>query len=393
MRTIATATVYGFIAGALAAIVLHAMFLLEGLVWGHGGAVGPMRIFATVMAGGVIIAFLRARDPASNFDSQIADSQSGRPEPFAKATNLAVLGIVSVAFGGAIGPEAGVIAVIAELSNLVAARIGRDVQERRLVRQIGIAGALGGLYGSPPGGAGYADSKPEAPWAHLFLAATTGVFGLVGTSNLLPGGHGLAIPLPVSAGSLLTDLPTLLLLLLPGLVGVAVAIFHLACRKGGGVLLSRLSGDIRLQVLAGSALFALVMAIWPELRFNGQAELARISADPVLVGAIMLLGVALLKGLAMALCLSAGWLGGPIMPLAFMGGCTGLAVAQLVPGLDPGLAAAVAVGATVTVGMGKPLVVLLVLVFTTTETKPLAIALGVGLGVVFNRFLPERPGH
>lgn len=390
MKPVLTSLWLGFLAGIATAIVLGIMTALEHLIWPHDA--GAIRIFVTIMTGAMLIALLRQKEPGANLDSQLA--ATGKPAPddtLRRAATLAALGIASVAFGGAVGPEAGVLAVTGELSALVSRRIGSDVREQRLINQIGAAGALGAIYGSPPGGASYTDERPDAPWPLLVLAALAGLAGIYVATTLMPSGAGMRIPLPEARP--IADMTDLLLALLPAITGAVLGAVYVIGFKTIARALHRLASDIRARVILGSLVFAIMASVWPILRFNGQSELTMAMNDPELAAPAALAGVAALKALALAICLASGWLGGPIMPLAFVGAAAGLAMAGLVPGLDPGIAAAAGVGAAATVGMAKPLVVLLVLIFMAIHTAPLALAIGVAVGIVMNAALPAGRNH
>ncbi|MBE2275251.1 MAG: chloride channel protein [Rhodobacteraceae bacterium] len=381
----------GFLAGAITSVVLVVMGQFEDLIW--AGDRTWLRIFLTVMAGAVLIALLRPHAPDASVETEIEDETADVARQSLRAAGyFTVLGVVSVAFGAALGPEGGILALIGQLSAYIARRIGKTAAEERLIRQMGTAGALGGLYHSPPGGASYTDSRPDAPWPLLLIAGLSGFAGLMLTSALLPKGHGLRIPLPASQAAV--DAQSLTLLLLAAVFGAALGLVFLGSRSVATRALAWLSGDVRVQVLAGSLVFAILAAIWPILLFNGQEALSEVVTGALVAGPGLLVAIALLKAIAAALCLAAGWLGGPVMPIAFVGATGGLALAQLVPGLDPGLAAAAGVGAAETVALRRPLVALLVVVFTATTAAPIAVLIGVAVGWAVSARLPAAaPAH
>ncbi|TRW98395.1 hypothetical protein FNJ84_06355 [Paracoccus sp. M683] len=387
-RPILTSLLFGLAAGMVTAVTLWLMHLLEQLLW--QGEASALRVAVTIMAGAVLIAAMRIRLPHETLESQLDDSRDGRKTGMAKAGMLAALGIVSVGFGGAIGPEAGILAVVAELSALISARIARDVQEARLIGQIGAAGALGGLYGSPPGGASYANDKPDAPWPLLVLAALAGLGGMMLAGLVLPEGPGLRVALPPAPRF---EAMHMIPAILAGLAGSLAGTVFVLGAAGFARLMAALSRDVRVQVLVGSAIFALLAAIFPDLRFNGQHEMANLAEAGVTLGVAYLAGLAVLKALALALCLSAHWLGGPIMPLALAGSAAGIALAAVVPGVDVGVAAAAGMAACCTVGMNRPAVVLLVLIFMASGTALMPILVGVMAGWLIAQTLPSERVH
>ncbi|MDE2577300.1 MAG: chloride channel protein [Hyphomicrobiales bacterium] len=383
----------GLLSGFVTALVLFFMTLFEHALWPEQS--GPLRIFLTVMTGGALIAWLRRHEPDATMESTLDQVYANARAALQPAATLAALGIVSVGFGGAIGPEAGVLAVIGELSALVSGYIGRDLQQRRLIGRIGNAGALGALYGSPPGGASYGEgSAPDAPWPLLVLAALAGLGGFLLANHALPKGAGLAIPMPPVGRD--GEASALALAVAPALLGAVLGLIHLMMRSGATKMLALLSNDVRLRVLAASLIFALLAAFFPIVRFNGQHQLSAAMVDPALAAPAVLMGVSVLKALALALCLAGGWLGGPIMPLSFVGAAGGLALAAYAPGLDPGIAVAASVAATATVVMKRPLTVLLVLIFLGTNHAVLALTIGVAIGAAALRLTGlegERDGR
>lgn len=206
MRQALVAGVYGAAAGMIAAAVLGAMQGLEAVLW--AGEPSALRIFLTILAGGALIAGLRRIDGGQEDDLAAQLRQAGDPSAFhwRRSALLAAMAILAVAFGGAIGPEAGTLAVVSELSAIVSLAIARSAADRQFIGEVGAAAALGGLYGSPPGGTLLAEPAAEGPQtepkAHqilLFLAAVAGLAGfLLAAKVLLPGG-GMRVHLPPAA--------------------------------------------------------------------------------------------------------------------------------------------------------------------------------------------------
>lgn len=161
------------------------------------------------------------------------------------------------------------------------------------------------MYGSPPGGASYADAEAKAPWWLLLVAATFGLIGVYAFSAMFPSqGEGLKIPVPDPSRSI--DVVQLVLMLLPAVVGAVLAAAYLVVKFVADRALLALSTDVRVRVLVGSACFALLIALWPDMHSNGQVQLDALSADRATVGAWLLLANGVMKAVAMAVCLAAG---------------------------------------------------------------------------------------
>lgn len=347
---------YGALAGAVAGLALMLMLALEHAVWSVSEA--RWYVFAAITVGGLLLAGLRSHTADEELDEQIAAAADPRSLRRRKVALLGASAIISVGFGGAIGPEAGLIAVVAELSALVSWRIARTQAEARMIGQAGNAAALAGLYASPPGAVAYEDDALTPSKALALLAAITGFLAFLFTLHLAGSDFGgLGIP-AYPAGD-----PAMLVRTVPAaMAGTLVAVLFVRLRSGMFRLLSRWSSPV-VQTLIGTALFAGLATAWPAVRFSGHAqfpELLDLVADRAW---LVLAGLAVLKMLATALNLTSGWRGGTIFPLAFAGAAAGSACLAFTPDLHPSGALIAGMGAAVTVGLRRPLAALLICAF------------------------------
>ena len=200
----------------------------------------------------------------------------------------------------------------------------------------------------------------------------------------------MALPLPPHTTP--RDGSDLLWAIVPALLGAGTGLLARWSQPRLAHALARL-GNPLVQTLAGTALFALLAAAVPLVRFSGHHELVHSLEHGVTAGAAALLGLALLKALAMALCLASGWRGGEIFPLLFAGAAAGLAAVNGQPGLPVTVALVAGMTAAATVGMGKPVAVLLILLLLTGASAPGALCVGALVGYGAARLLPARAGH
>lgn len=375
MRLGLLAALYGLAAGASAALVLWLMGLVTHLVW--SGPDARWYIFAVVMAGGAIIAGLRHVYHGETLDAQLQDLRDPARIKRRETLLIAAMAVVAVAFGGAIGPEAGILAVVAELSALVTIHIARNGAEARLLSEAGAAGALGGLYGSPPAGAVIAQDNPQAPRWQLYLAALTGLLGfLVVLSRFLPEQplH-IALPAHKPAG----DGTDMIRALLPAALGAIGGMGFTTTLPVVQGLLAR-AGGVVVQTLLGSALFAALATTLPILRFSGHHELEAMLHWGAGAGMAALMALALLKALALALCLGAGWRGGAAFPLLFIGAAAGASALWILPDIPPTVALVAGMAAALTAGIGKPLAAMLIalLIMGAPAVGPLCVGLAIG---------------
>ena len=363
-KTLTISTLYGGAAGVVSALTLTLMMGLQHQIWALGSS--PLFIFAVIMAGGLILAALQHRYPASSLQEAI--DQAAHPAP-ARARKTAVL--AASAIGASIGPEAGLVAVVAELSLLVGSAIAKTQEEARLLAQAGTAAALASAYGSPPAAASFDDDSLTPSKFPAFLAAVSGFLAFMCTLHLL-GAERHLMEVPIAPRG---DVSTWWQAIIPALLGALVALvfghFHHA--------LDALAGRFAhpwVRVLAGSALLAGLLAAVPLLRFSGHAEMPQLLTLVDSGAWLALAGLALLKALATALSLSAGWPGGEFFPLAFAGASAGLLTLALLPGTDPGTALAAGMVASTTIAVKKPLAIVLIMVFMLPGTAlgPLLVA-------------------
>ncbi len=391
-RLVAISLGYGTVAGLVAAVTLWLMTSVTHLVWGVSDA--RWYIVLAVLVGGALIAVMRRASGDLDIPEQLSESH----DPIAikkKATLfLALSAIVAVGFGGAVGPEAGLLAVTAECSAIVAMLIARTRAEQRVVGEAGAAGALAALFGSPPGAAAYEDDELGTPKALAFLAASGGLVGfVVGVRWLLPGG-GFIIHLPDRVATM--DGSDLLYAVVPGIAGALAGLGFLLVLPRLSELVHRVPGLVA-QTMVGTAAFAVLAAVIPEVRFSGHHELevvGRLGEDGSW-WTLVALGIA--KVLALSICLSSGWKGGIYFPLAFVGAAVGVATLALVPGAPGTVALVAGMAAAATVGMRKPVAVLLITVLLLQPPNVGSVTVGVAVGFLLLKALgdrlPEPTGH
>lgn len=385
-----TAIIAGGLAGLVAILTYQLMLLLQHLIWETAApedGVGPVRIVLTILTGGALLLLLARLGPSESVDELLGDSDSPLGRTPRKILVTALVAIVSIAFGGAIGPEAGLLAVVAECSVIVSRFIARDEAQARAIAQAGVAGALGGLYGSPPAAAAIdRDGESLAPSRIMsFVAGISGFLVFLFVARTVFGGQGMAeIPLPEAQPG------EAWLVIVPVLAGAAFGILFRMLHHGADGIAARI-GKPWLVTIIGTVLFAALAAAIPLVRFSGHHELLEL---PALLadgasGELWLLAAA--KLVAMILCLVAGWRGGEVFPLIFIGAAAGAGTALLLPGVDPAAAVAGAMAATLAVGWRRPLAALLVLVLVVDVSAVMPLLLGVGVGIALDRLIFPQP--
>ena len=389
---------YGALAGVMAAMTYILMEHVQHLLWQNPYAQGPLYTIAVIMGGGLLLSLLYRLNATAPSDLNAQLQQAHDPLRQKKRATLltALIAIVSVGFGGAVGPEAGLIAVVSECSAILALHLARNQAEQRLIGDSGSIAALSGLYGAPPGAATLIDEddngKQAADSISLPLKLLAGISGMAGfyltTQLLLDGGfQQLTLPahtIPRNGSDLLLAIPAALV---GGLLGLLAQQLHHRIPHW----LARLGGrDI--QILVGSALFALLCVITPALRFSGHHEVEHALEHGIQSGIPMLLWLGVGKILALSLCLGSLWKGGEIFPLIFAGAAAGALTHQLPPAIPLTVALMGGIAATCSAGFGKPVSVLLILLLLVGLDSPGALCTGILVGYAFHH-LGKQTAH
>lgn len=404
-RISATAVVLGAAVGLVCVAFLGAEKLLRDLLWERLWEAVPWladhRAVATVLlctTGGVVVGLVnRGRaagthqaEPAHDLDDALASSHQEAPST-AGVLRLAVLGVVSLAFAGSLGPEAPLIAVVAAL----AARLGHVL---RLTRDeavdLSVAGALGGLFGAPLGAVAIPleSGDPTGLRARIgrigpnLLAAVAGLTVLLA---VLPEGsfHRFDLEADPDGGTGWVLLPALA----AALIGAAAGAVLL---RGLPVLqrrAARLAPALVLRAAMGGLVLGLCGAVTPLALFSGHAEMQQLFDELGERSAAVLLGIAAVKVVAVLACLATGWFGGEVFPAAMVGTTLALAVAEV--GGTEGTAAVAAAGmvAAAAVALHRPVAALLLFVFFIPAGTLVAAALGAAVGAAVLSALSQHP--
>lgn len=375
-------------AGLVAVLTYQGMLALQRVAWSTGtehGEVGPLRIAVTILIGGALLIVLGRIARSESVDELLAHADAPSPGHARQIVVTALAAIVAIAFGGAIGPEAGLLAVVAQCSALVSRAIARNEARAREIARAGVAGALSGFYGSPPAAAAMDGDGLPASKLMSFISGISGFLVFLAVSRGVFGGNGLTnLPLPEHTGG------TEWLLIVPALIACAFGVAFRALHGAAEALAAKVSSPW-IVIAIGTAAFAALAAAIPLVRFSGHHELTLLPEMFADGDAGLMWLVAAAKVLAVALCLSSGWRGGEAFPLIYVGGLVGAATALAIPALDPATAIVAGMGATLTVGWKRPLAALLILILVLDSGVALPLLIGVGLGAIVHKTITAAP--
>ena len=387
LRLAVLATLLGAAAGGLAAFTYLAMIALQQTIW---TPVGDARwpILPLVLIGGALVGWTRLQAQGPELEEQLEETRHPNQIQLHMTFWVAIGAIFAVGFGGAIGPEAGIIAVTAQLSAIVAKHLGKTAADRRLLVEAGISGALSGVYGSPAGGPLHAEAAHKAPKPILFLAGLAGFLAFISIAQALHSGSlGMMVMQRYQAE---VDIYGIIVAALPALAGACAGVLYLIIRAEVSKRFSTHLPNRFLQpVMAGLGL-GLVCTVAPILLFSGHNEIQEMLRLGQEHGALLLVLLGLGKALVCAICIAGHWQGGVIFPMCFAGGSMGAATLFILPGFDPVIGLAAGMTGASTVGMTRPFVAVLVMLFVLGGGLAAPVFVGALIGWSVLRMMPER---
>ena len=200
-RTLWLALLLGAAVGILAGVYLRAIRALTDLVWDGTEprlpGDGDWQIVVVCGLGGLVVGLIRRRhdqdtphdldDALAGLDDVLDDAERTplpKPSWLARAT---VLGVVSLAAGASLGPEAPLLVLATGLGQRLAKILRLTRQEAAYISS---AGALSGLFGGPLGAVVLPVERSRSPQEAARLVGAgvvAGISGLVAMLVVLPG--------------------------------------------------------------------------------------------------------------------------------------------------------------------------------------------------------------
>ena len=403
LRVYLIAVVLGAGVGVISIGFLFAVKTAKELIWtSELERTSAVVVLGICTLGGLLVGLLnymseKSRSEAHDLSEAIADMEDVETKQAPPARIIfgrAGLGVVSLGFGGPLGPEAPLIALVAQLSSRLSHIL--KVTQTRIV-ELSVAGSLGVLFGVPLVLAGI-ESEEKAKTRNIgqkiaargpeILAAISSLFVI---TKLLPeiGIHQFTSANSSEVGFGTELIWVLLIALAASSLGLAIVI---ATPRVRVLVVSKIPGGAIPAGLISGIILGVSAAITPLVLFSGHHEIQEILDSPIGIGNLLV--VVGLKALVLVVCLAGGWYGGQIFPLAFIGAGTALVVTDLVnSSATLGLVAAGFVAAS-SVGIKRPAFALLIgfILFPSTTWIPMLLATVIAVAVIGKRSA-ELPSH
>ena len=397
------AAVLGAGVGLISIGFLAAVKTAKYLIWtSELERINPVVVLSICVVGGLLVGVLnqlaeKSRSEVHDLTEAIADMEeveTKQAPPARLIFGRAGLGVVSLGFGGPLGPEAPLIALVAQLSSRLS-HILRVTQAR--VVELSVAGSLGVLFGVPLVLAGI-ESEEKAKGRNIgqrivargpeILAAISSLFVI---TKLLPeiGIHQFTSANSAEVGFGIELIWVALIAVLAASLGLAIV---RATPKAREFVVSKIPGGAIPAGLISGVILGVSAVVTPLVLFSGHHEIQEILDSPIATSELLI--VVGFKTLVLIACLAGGWYGGQIFPLAFIGAGTALLVAELVNSSSTlGLVAAGFVAASA-VGIRRPALALLLgfVLFPSTTWIPMLLATVIAVAVIGKRSA-ELPSH
>ncbi len=325
------ALITGFIIGALIWLYLKASNLGITLIWERIASHFPQAVYTLIvcLAGGVIIGlFHKKYGPLpENMADAVRHVIRERSYPYQQMPIAIIAAMLSLLFGGAVGPEAGLVCMLISLCFWAQAEFGMACQN--MYAYIEFEPSVPGrrLFGSMlktmlrhPMRVAYEKGKIE--WTRRLTISCGVAAGLGGLFVYILLGQilGSAFTLPRLEGGAVHAKDRLLLLLLFA-VGIAAGYLYLVLKKLTTKFFDMMRGrglEVVNAVLGGLVL-GLIGGQIPLTMFSGCTDIQTIQGGYMNATPYMLVVVGLLKLFLTNVCIESGWRGGHFFPLLFSG--------------------------------------------------------------------------
>ena len=307
----------------------------------------------------------------------VAYAKKGWVDP-SNALPLFVISAVSLFVGASLGPSFGIIMAGGGLGSWLSQRTDApDDESRHEYAMTGMAAGLSAVFAAPVFGSVMASELapvPKSRYVPLFIPMLiASVIGFVifveATSSQLLGAFGLP-------GYEYETLDLVWGVLL-GLVAILVLLVQSVLGNG----LRRVSAMMPHAVVRGAvfgAVVGLIAFALPLTATGGSAQLAFETSNLSDLSVSLLVAVLLGKMVAFVLSQEAGFLGGPVFPIIFIGGTAGIITHLLIPEIPAPLAVGALIAAVPGATIGAPVSFILLgggLVLTgVTALPPIGLA-------------------
>ncbi len=345
----------GGVIGAIVGSFMYAQHYLIEFLWEtiphQLGGLNSYYILLIAILGGLAVGMMRkylGSEPQP-MHAIIQSIKTGKNLPGIKSVPAAfLLSLISLGFGGALGPEAALVGISVGFSSWAGDIMTRFATKFHL-------------------------AELKKPWSNIpgYLAMASGfvIFSLVAIPMF--GLEFAYFPYQFSI-----DGYEILTAILLGFVGLLLGEMFSQIGSHLDKLLAPLKTKPVFTSLLGGILLGVLGMVSPLVLFSGQLGLGSLFEQGLEMSGIFLILIGILKMIATKANTATGWKGGEFFPVMFSSAAIGLGIANLVPGMHPMVAIAALMAATVSIVMDNMYIALaIVLMFLPVNLAiPMVVA-------------------
>ena len=397
------AVVVGVLAGVGAVLFRYAIDLVQWTTFGGGAlveraaAMPGWQVVAIPCLGGLLIGVLCARvlpggQPQGVAQVIEAGALRGGRIRARDGAGAALVNALAIGVGGSVGREGPIVHMGAALAALVARRLKLPATFARTLMGCGVAAAVASAFNAPIAGVFFALEVVVGHYA-LKAFAPVVIASVMGTMvSRIHFGDEVAFAFPPQAVVSFLELPAFLLL---GLVAGASAIVLLKTIALVDALHRRLAVPPMLRPAIAGLVTGLIALAFPHVLGIGYETTDMALRDGFALP--MLIGIALAKGLATAVCLGSRMGGGIFSPALVLGALIGVAFDDVAGAFFPDASSAgvvygiLGMGAVAGAVLGAPISTI-IMIFELTHDYGVTFALMVTVSVA-TLFTMQAHGH
>lgn len=395
-KLLALAALLGVIAAVITFGFVVVVNLGTQLLWEQAapasGLPAPLLIVSICTLGGLLVGLLVRTfgDHNGIFADVLKEFGATGRFDYRNAPGIVVTALVSLVSGGSLGPEAPLGDASGGIGTLLSDKLKLDPRETRSLSYSGLSGMLGAFITSPIGGPLMALEGAQGGAAGLtlyfwilFPSIVASAVGTVIFVMLTGSFFGTLYVFPDYVPKVFDLVLAVPLGLIGGLVGV---VFFIVLR-GSQKAMAPLSKHLVVRGMMGGLGLGIVGAFMPLVLFSGEEQTVELINHASEIGALTLIVLAVAKLLVTCFILAAGWKGGYLFPILFVGMALGLATNQIFPTIPVAVAVAATMGGAVVATFRAPLfAILFTLALVQHETAPV-IAIAVVSGALLTAVL------
>lgn len=362
--------ILGSIVGAIIWAFLRIMNLGIEFIWDFIPSKIDLPLYTILVCavGGLLIGLWKKKfgDYPEELGTVLGKVKKTGRYPYNNIFSTIISALLPLISGASIGPEAGLTGVIAGLCSWVGDKLKLYFKEVKELTQIGMSATLGSIFHSPlfgfiePIESDKDVVLPRTSKIVLYFATILSSFGVFLLLGKLFGGR-------AGLESLVTDKVDLwqYLYAIPlAAIGILAGYLYFLFKKLTFSLEQKFKKYTIIRGSVGGLLLGISGTILPLTMFSGEHQMSVVINDAETIGAVMLIGIAVVKLLLTNICIDSGLKGGHFFPIIFCGISIGCAM-SLIFGIDIIFSASIVTTALVGHTLKKPLatVLLLMIVF------------------------------